>query len=148
MVILMWTTIINPAPPAPRTAIGTWRACSASGKKRNTMVRMVPVCVCVHQVLFCFSSKQLSDLNAVLPNLPVDPTNFLLFFFFSNTRRLYFSNCNCALLLFSNGDCMPASTFFCCHEFERCRGHLCRFCMVECRQDQKEPKTRTNLPKL
>ena len=38
------------------------------------------VCVCVHQVAICFSSKQLSDLNAVLPNLPVDPTNFLLFF--------------------------------------------------------------------
>ena len=53
MVILMWTTIINPAPPAPRTAIGTWRACSASGKKRNTMVRMVCVCVCV-SIKFCF----------------------------------------------------------------------------------------------
>ena len=85
----------------------------------------------IRQIVICHSNN-----ISFLSNLPLYPINLLLllpvpgsplFCIFLKPSWLCFSNCNCALPLFSNGDCMQAclaTNFFCWHQFDRYREHI------------------------
>ena len=156
------------APPARRTVTEIWRACSASGKREiNTYFCPPFVClssfvvviniICVTAPYLELSKSRPVKLlfvipttlrqHLIAPNLPVYPINLLpptvpgspLFCIFLK-GWLCFSNCNCALLLFSNGDCMPTNLFS-WHHFDRYRGHVADLSKTKPKRNQ----THTNI---